>query len=76
VWRQVETAIGKKQPKEYDRAVELLKDLQDLAARTGTGEDVAGRIRALRERHRSKPTLMQRLDRAGFPGSPTTPDAP
>jgi hypothetical protein len=67
LWRQVEAAIQKRQPGEYDRAVELLKDLRDLGGRTGNEEDVAGRIRALRERHRSKPTLMQRLDRAGLP---------
>src|SRR5262249_21187433 len=67
LWRQVEAADKMRQPKEYDRAVELLQDLRDLAERTGTGEDVAGRIRELRERHRSKPTLMQRLDRAGLP---------
>jgi len=49
------------------RAVELLKDLGDLGERSGSGEAVMDRIRALRERHRSKPTLMQRLGRAGLP---------
>jgi hypothetical protein len=67
LWRQVEAAIQTRQPKEYDRAVELLKDLRDLAERSGTGAAVAKRIGELRARHGSKPTLMQRLDRAGFP---------
>jgi hypothetical protein len=67
LWRQVETAIQTRQPKEYDHAVDVLRDLRDLAERTGTGEEVAGRIHALRERHRSKPTFMKRLDRAGLP---------
>jgi hypothetical protein len=56
-----------RQPREYDHAVELLQDLWDLAQRTGSGEDVARRIREVRERHRSKRTLLQRLDRAGLP---------
>jgi hypothetical protein len=64
LWRQVETAIQTKQPKEYDHAIDLLKGLRDLAERTNTGEDFSERIRELRERHRSKPSLMQRLDRA------------
>lgn len=67
LWRQVEAAIQTRQPKGYDHAVELLKDLRDLGERTGTGDAVAGRVRTLRQRHRSKPTLMQRLDRAQLP---------
>src|SRR5262249_2822106 len=67
LWRQVETAIQSKQPKQYDHAIELLKDLRDLAGRTGSGEDVSQRSRDLRERHHSKPSLIQRLDRAGLP---------
>jgi hypothetical protein len=63
----VETAIQTKQPKQYDHAVDLLNDLRDLAERNGTGKDVSERIRDLRERHRSKPSLMQRLDRTGLP---------
>ena len=65
--RQVETAIKTRQPKEYDRAVELLKDLRDLAQRHGTGEAVTERMRELREHHGSKRALIQRLDRAGLP---------
>jgi hypothetical protein len=67
LWQQVESAIRTRQPKEYDRAVELLKDLRDLADRTDTAEVLAKRVRELRERHGSKPTLIQRLDRAGLP---------
>lgn len=67
LWRQVEAAIQTKQLKQYDHAIELLKELRDLADRTGTGKDVSQRIRDLRERHHNKPSLMQRLDRAGLP---------
>jgi hypothetical protein len=47
-------------------AVELLKDLKDLAERAGTVEAVAARFAQLRERHSAKRTFIQRLDRAGF----------
>jgi len=67
LWRQVETAIQTRQPKEYDHAVELLQDLRDLGGRAGTADAVTARIRELRQQHRSKPTLMQRLDRTGLP---------
>jgi hypothetical protein len=67
LWRQAEAAVQTRQPREYDRAVELLKDLRDLGERTGTADEVARRVRALRQRHRGKTTLMQRLDRAGLP---------
>lgn len=67
LWQQAEAAIGTKLPKQYDRAVELLKDLRDLAERTGTGEAVSRRIGELRQRHRAKPTLSRRLDQAGLP---------
>jgi hypothetical protein len=67
LWRQVEAAIKSRQPKEYDRAVDLLKDLRDLAERDSTGEAVARRIRELRARHGSKRSLIKRLDQAGLP---------
>jgi hypothetical protein len=77
LWRQVETAIQSKQPKQYDHAIELLQDLRDLGERAGTAKDVAQRIRDLRERHHSKPSLMQRLDRAGLPKrGDDSPEAP
>lgn len=66
LWRQVEEAIGTRKPAEYDRAVELLKDLRDLADRTATGGEVARRVGDLRQRHRTKPSLIARLARAGF----------
>src|SRR5262249_11443668 len=67
LWHQVDEAIGRRQPKEYDRAVELLQDLRALAERSGTGAAVTQGIRHLRTRHAAKPTLIQRLDRAGLP---------
>lgn len=65
LWRQVEDLIATKHPKRYDEAVELLVDLQDLAARK---DEAAHRLQmeALRTRHARKPTLIDRLDKAGL----------
>lgn len=67
LWREVETAVGSKLPKQYDHAVQLLTDLRDLAVRAGTEAEFARRIGALREQHRKKPSLQERLDKAGMP---------
>jgi hypothetical protein len=66
LWREVEAAVLTKLPKEYDRAVELLKDLRDLAGRSGKQADFNSSVRELRERHRAKRTLLERLDKAGL----------
>ncbi|MFO0926226.1 MAG: hypothetical protein U0736_04185 [Gemmataceae bacterium] len=67
LWRQVDQAIAARLPKEYDRAIEMLKDLRDLATRAGQAEGVTARIRALREQHQRKRTLLKRFDRANLP---------
>jgi hypothetical protein len=61
-WREVEELIGLKQAKEYDRAVALLVDLRELAQRSGRLAEVEQRIQELRQRHRSKSSLMNRLN--------------
>lgn len=61
-WREVEQLIATKRPKDYDRAVALLVDLRDVAERSGRTEEVAQRIRLLRERHSNKPSLLKRFD--------------
>jgi hypothetical protein len=66
LWRLVEVAVGTKKAGEYDRAIELLEDLRDLAARAGTGDELARRVGELRERHRTKTALIARLNRAGL----------
>jgi hypothetical protein len=66
-WREVETSVATKLPKEYDRAVQLLTDLRDLGERSGRQEEVAARVQDLRQRHARKPSLLQRMDRAGLP---------
>jgi hypothetical protein len=61
-WRQVEELIATKRPKDYDQAVQLLVDLRDLADRLGRVDETANRIRDIRERHASKPSLLKRLE--------------
>jgi hypothetical protein len=68
LWRQVEEGINARLPKEYDRAVNLFTDLRDLAERCGDLEEVAARIRRLREQHRNKRTLLQRLNKRALSG--------
>jgi hypothetical protein len=67
LWRQVEAAIATKQPKQYEHAISLMTDLRDLEAHTGKTEGFATRLRQVRERHSSKRSLIQRMDRAGLP---------
>lgn len=68
LWRQVEEAVASRVPKRYDEAVELIKDLRDLAARAGAEEAWRGRVVALREKHAGKRTFLERLDKAGLAG--------
>ena len=51
---------------EDDEAVHLLRDLRDLANREGKASEAAPRLRALRDAHSGKPSLIRRLDLAGL----------
>jgi Tfp pilus assembly protein PilE len=61
-WREVENLIATKRPNDYDRAVELLVDLRDLAGRAGRSAEAETRLQGLRQRHRNKPSLLRRFD--------------
>jgi hypothetical protein len=61
-WQEVEDLIATKRPTDYDRAVALLVDLRDLAGRSGRAAEAESRLRDLRQRHASKPSLLKRLD--------------
>jgi hypothetical protein len=62
VWARVDAMIETKKPAEYDRAVDLLEDLQTVAEPA----EVALRVAELRVRHVRKSSLMDRFDRAGL----------
>jgi hypothetical protein len=65
-WRDVETLIGMKQPRKYDQAIELLRDLRDLCQREGRAEEARARIAELRSEHEKKGRLIDRLRAAGL----------
>ncbi len=65
LWRQVNERIATRQPKSYDEAVKLLVDLRELSQRNH-GTDFHLRLEALRHEHARKPSLIDRLDRAGL----------
>ena len=64
LWRRAESLVETKLPAEYDRAIQTLVDLRDLAARTGTTDGFAARLREMRARHARKTSFIQKLDRA------------
>jgi hypothetical protein len=63
-WQQVEALIRTRQPKRYDEAAQLLRDLCDLADREGKTAEARARLQALRDAHANKPSLLRRLDKA------------
>jgi hypothetical protein len=65
-WRQVADSIATKKPKEYDAAVALLADLKALSERDGQRKAFRGRIHRLCQEHARKPSLLDRLERAGL----------
>jgi hypothetical protein len=65
LWGDVDALVATKLPKCYDRAVGILVDLRDLAARGKAGAFTL-RIEALRETHAKKPSFIQRLEKAGL----------
>jgi hypothetical protein len=65
LWEDVNILIATHQPASYRRAVGILVDLRDLAAR-GDGDEFRLRIDALHQLHARKPTFLELLKKAGF----------
>jgi hypothetical protein len=65
LWTEVDSLVATKQPKSYDKAVKILVDLRDLAAR-GKAGDFSLRIEALRQAQAKKPSFIERLRKAGL----------
>ena len=65
-WRQVSTLIATTRPKDYDAAVVLLRDLRDVSARAGTSAEFTRRMGQLHQQHQRKPSLIDRMRRAGL----------
>jgi hypothetical protein len=66
LWSQAEALIEVKRPREYDQAVQLLKDLHDSSARRDGADAFAARLRPLQIRYAKRVSLLDRLDRAGL----------
>jgi hypothetical protein len=68
-WAEVEALIATRQPGRYDVAVALLRDLVDLAARSGRRDEAQRLLDRLHEQHARKPTLIARFRQAGLVAS-------
>ena len=58
--------IATRKPAEYDAAVTLLTELQALAERQDSYDTFTLHTIALRQTHARKPSLIERLNRAGI----------
>ncbi len=65
-WTDASRRIRTRVPAEYDAAVALLADLRELARREGQDAEFVRRFSLLRQEHQRKPTLIERLGRAGL----------
>lgn len=65
-WSRVEAMIATRKPAEYDAAIEVLRDLRELAERDGRADTFARHLGELRRAHARKPSLIDRLGRAGL----------
>ena len=66
-WDQVGDLIATTRPNDYERAIQLLVDLRDLAMRDKREADFRLGLRTIREEHANKPSLQRRLNEAGLP---------
>jgi hypothetical protein len=66
-WQQIAELTVFSKPKEYDQATQLLRDLQVIAQRDDDIMAFTARVRELRTRYAKRPSLMERLDKAGLP---------
>lgn len=73
-WKEVKNLISTKQPKKYDAAVQLLKDLHELSVSQNNEPAYIARLQKLRDLHHRKGTLLRRFDEAGLPGPQSPPD--
>jgi hypothetical protein len=65
-WQEVDALIATKQPKKYDEAVALLRDLREICVRDGRQLHADARIVRLRNQHAKKLSFLQRMSEAGL----------
>ncbi len=71
LWSQVHELIGTRQPKRYDDAVSLLRDLHDLAELQGDIGPFRMKMSALHDEHQRKTTLVKRFRESKLLGGST-----
>jgi hypothetical protein len=75
VWREIEEEIERRNASGYDRAVNLLSDLQALAREEGSQADFSRRLASIRARHEKKGKFIERLTRLGYSSGDGTLDS-
>jgi hypothetical protein len=65
VWRDIEDEIERRNASGYERAADLLFDLQAIAEEQGTLSDFICRLEAIRQRHARKGRFIERLEGLG-----------
>jgi len=66
LWNQIESLIAQKQIKAYDQAVEILKDLRDLATDRDQSDRFSARVQEIQQAHPNLSGLRSRLRAAGL----------
>lgn len=65
IWREIEEEIERRNASGYDRAANLLSDLQALAVAEKSQADFSRRLASIRARHEKKGKFIERLTRLG-----------
>ncbi|HUP59157.1 MAG TPA: hypothetical protein VNA69_01925 [Thermoanaerobaculia bacterium] len=63
-WKEIQSLIATKQAASYDRAVDLLADLRDVATTQSREANFQSRLEALQTEHARKPSFISKLRRA------------
>ena len=66
-WAEVESLLKTTQPNNYKRAVQVLRDLQELALMESLTEEWHRRVLQFREQYSRKYSLMNLFDKSNFP---------
>ncbi|MFH1744304.1 MAG: hypothetical protein ABIH23_35325 [bacterium] len=66
LWSEVDRLIATRQSNRYDQAIIHLRDLHDLSQMQGELSQFSAKMRRLAAEHERKPSLLQRLRKAGL----------
>ncbi len=66
IWPEIDVLLQSYTPKNYDKVTQMLVDLKRLAEFQGAQEIFQSRLDALRERFKTRSSLMQRWNRQGL----------